>query len=79
MLLDFLTITPHHSAALNLLATIRAKEGRLNEAKTLLQKAISLDPEATALRDNLTALQKAIAKKKTTQETNPQSLSKPDP
>ena len=58
LLLDFLTIFPHHSAALNLLATIRAKQERFDEAEQTFQRAIALEPDSQPLKDNLASLEK---------------------
>lgn len=52
----FLKLAPNHSAGLNLLATLQAKSGRLDEAEKTLERALQLEPDATTLRENLQAL-----------------------
>lgn len=52
----FLRLAPHHSAGLNLLANIQAKTGRLDDAETTLVKALSLEPDAVTVRENLKAI-----------------------
>ena len=55
---DFLRISPHRSVALDLMATIRTGQGRLEEAEQLLQKALRLEPDAKILKENLLNLEK---------------------
>ena len=53
----FLKLAPNHSAGLNMLATIQAKSGRLDDAKKTLERALQLEPDSATLRENLQALQ----------------------
>lgn len=56
-LADFLRISPHRSVALDLMATIRIGQGRLDEAEQLLKKALQLEPDAAILKENLANLE----------------------
>jgi Flp pilus assembly protein TadD len=47
---------PNEAAALNLLGTVRAQQGRLNEAETLLTHAAKIDPAFVAVHMNLALL-----------------------
>lgn len=74
-LVDFLRIYPNHSAALNLLATIHAKQERFDMAEQTLQQAIALEPNSQPLKDNLAALRKFRAERNKKADTAP---TKPD-
>jgi Flp pilus assembly protein TadD len=52
----FLRSRPNEPVALNLLATIKAKQGRLNEAETLFARAVDNNPRFTGARMNLAYL-----------------------
>jgi tetratricopeptide (TPR) repeat protein len=52
----FLRSKPDQPVALNLLGTIRAKQGRLNEAETLFSRAVSNEPRYSGARMNLAYL-----------------------
>lgn len=58
---QFLALSPHHSAGLNLLANLQAGSGRLDEAEKNLLEALRLEPDATTIRENLEALRAARA------------------
>src|SRR5437016_2222039 len=51
-----LKAAPNDAAALNLLGTIRAQQGRLNEAETLLTRAAKIDPAFVPAHMNLAFL-----------------------
>jgi tetratricopeptide (TPR) repeat protein len=51
-----LKLAPNQAAALNLLGTVRAQQGRLNEAETLLTRAAKLEPGFVAVHMNLAFL-----------------------
>ncbi len=51
-----LKMAPNDAAALNLLGTVRAQQGRLNEAETLLTRAAKIDPGFVAVHLNLAFL-----------------------
>ncbi|PYS72031.1 MAG: hypothetical protein DMF73_09305, partial [Acidobacteria bacterium] len=51
-----LKTAPNDAAALNLLGTIRAQQGRLNEAETLLTRAAKIDPTFVPVHMNLAFL-----------------------
>src|SRR5437016_6289148 len=53
---SILKTTPNDAAALNLLGTIRAQQGRLNEAETLLTRAAKIDPAFVPAHMNLAFL-----------------------
>ncbi len=53
---SILRMTPNDAAALNLLGTIRAQQGRLNEAEILLTRAAKIDPAFVAVHMNLAFL-----------------------
>lgn len=55
-----LEVAPFHSATLNLLASLEAREGRLNEAAALLRRAVSLEPDATTLKENLELIERSL-------------------
>jgi tetratricopeptide (TPR) repeat protein len=55
-LVSILKVAPNDAAALNLLGTIRAQQGRLNEAETLLTRAAKIDPMFVAVHMNLAFL-----------------------
>jgi predicted Zn-dependent protease len=55
-LTDFLRSQPDQPVALNLLGTIRAKQGRLNEAETLFTRAVTKEPRYSGARTNLAYL-----------------------
>src|SRR2546430_4734092 len=55
-LITILRTTPNEAAALNLLGTIRAQQGRLNEAETLLTRAVKIDPTFVPVHMNLAFL-----------------------
>lgn len=52
-LADYLKISPHRSTALNMLATIRIEQKKLDEAAELLKRALELEPDAQSVRGNL--------------------------
>jgi predicted Zn-dependent protease len=52
----FLRAKPNEPVALNLMGTIRAKQGRLNEAEALFVRAVVNDPHFSAARMNLAYL-----------------------
>ena len=70
-LLEFLRLAPNHSAGLNLLASLYARLGRLDEAETTLGKALSLDPDAMTVRENLEKIRNLKEKKQQSPETTP--------
>lgn len=49
----FLKLAPNHSAALNMLATIQANTQRYEEAEKTLERALTLEPDAQTLQENL--------------------------
>jgi tetratricopeptide (TPR) repeat protein len=51
-----LRVVPNEAMALNLLGTIRAKQGRLNEAEALFSRAIRIDNKLVGARMNLAHL-----------------------
>src|SRR5712692_1260145 len=51
-----LKMAPNDVAALNLLGTVRAQQGRLNEAETLLTRAAKIDPRFVGVHMNLAFL-----------------------
>lgn len=51
-----LKTAPNEAAALNLLGTVRAQQGRLDEAETLLTRAARIDPKFVAVHMNLAFL-----------------------
>src|SRR5205814_6608090 len=51
-----LRTTPNEAAALNLLGTIRAQQGKLNEAENLLTRAAKIDPTFVPVHMNLAFL-----------------------
>jgi Flp pilus assembly protein TadD len=51
-----LKTTPNEAAALNLLGTIRAQQGKLNEAESLLTRAAKIDPMFVPVHMNLAFL-----------------------
>jgi tetratricopeptide (TPR) repeat protein len=51
-----LKMAPNDATALNLLGTVRAQQGRLNEAETLLTRAAKIDPAFVAVHMNLAFL-----------------------
>lgn len=53
---NILKIAPNDAAALNLLGTVRAQQGRLNEAEILLTRAAKNDPAFVAAHMNLAFL-----------------------
>lgn len=53
---NFLRSNPEQPVALNLMGTIRAKQGRLNEAETLFTRAVNNEPRYTGARMNLAYL-----------------------
>ena len=53
---SILRAAPNDAAALNLLGTIRAQQGRLDEAETLLTRAAKIDPAFVAVHMNLAFL-----------------------
>ena len=53
---SILKMAPNDAAALNLLGTVRAQQGRLNEAETLLTRAAKIDPAFVAVHMNLAFL-----------------------
>jgi tetratricopeptide (TPR) repeat protein len=55
-LVDYLRSNPEQPVALNLLGTIRAKQGRLNEAETLFTRAVTNEPRYSGARTNLAYL-----------------------
>lgn len=59
-----LHVAPFHTASLNILATLEAQEGRLEEASEFLRKAIALEPDAVILRQNLKVIERGLATQK---------------
>jgi tetratricopeptide (TPR) repeat protein len=55
-LIAVLRVTPQLPVALNLLGTVRAKQGRLNEAELLFLRAVRYDKKFTGARMNLVYL-----------------------
>ncbi len=55
-LVVYLRSKPEQPVALNLLGTIRAKQGRVSEAETLFTRAVSAEPRYTGARMNLAFL-----------------------
>src|SRR5216683_1787213 len=55
-LISILKVAPNDAGALNLLGTVRAQQGRLNEAETLLTRAAKIDPGFVAVHMNLAFL-----------------------
>src|SRR5437588_3872122 len=53
---SILRTAPNEAAALNLLGTIRAQQGRLSEAETLLTRAAKIDPTFVPVHMNLAFL-----------------------
>jgi tetratricopeptide (TPR) repeat protein len=53
---SILKMAPNDSVALNLLGTVRAQQGRLNDAENLLTRAERIDPAAVAVHMNLAFL-----------------------
>jgi Flp pilus assembly protein TadD len=53
---SILKMAPNDALALNLLGAIRAQQGRLNEAETLLTRAAKIDPAFVAVHMNLAFL-----------------------
>ena len=53
---SILKAAPNEATALNLLGTVRAQQGRLNEAETLLTRAARIDPALVAVHMNLAFL-----------------------
>lgn len=53
---SILKTAPNDAAALNLLGTVRAQQGRLNEAELLLTRAAKIDPAFVAVHMNLAFL-----------------------
>jgi tetratricopeptide (TPR) repeat protein len=51
-----LKVTPNEAAALNLLGTIRAKQGKLDEAETLFSRAVKADNQLIGAHMNLAYL-----------------------
>ena len=51
-----LKVAPNEVAALNLLGTLRAQQGKLNEAEVLLTRATKVDPDFVAAHMNLAFL-----------------------
>src|SRR6266480_384412 len=53
---SILKMAPNEARALNLLGTVRAQQGRLNDAENLLTRAAKIDPAAVAVHMNLAFL-----------------------
>ena len=53
---SILKMAPNEAGALNLLGTVRAQQGRLNDAENLLTRAAQIDPTAVAVHMNLAFL-----------------------
>ncbi len=53
---SILKMAPNEAGALNLLGTVRAQQGRLNDAENLLTRAAKIDPAAVAVHMNLAFL-----------------------
>src|SRR6266550_2340140 len=53
---SILKMAPNQAAALNLLGTLRAQQGRLTEAESLLTRAAKIDPGFVAVHMNLAFL-----------------------
>src|SRR5216684_2329075 len=78
---SILKIAPNEAAALNLLGTIRAQQGRLKEAETLLTRAAKIDPGFVAVHMNLAFLyllknapEKTISELKTVVNLDPNNI-----
>jgi Flp pilus assembly protein TadD len=76
-----LKTTPNHAVALNLLGTIRAQQGRLNDAEILMTRAEKIDPSFVAVHMNLAFLyvlknapEKAISELKEVVELDPANV-----
>ena len=61
-----LKLAPNHTAGINMLATIQANTDRLDEAEQSLERALKLEPDATAIQDNLRDLRATKEASKTT-------------
>src|SRR5204863_5397943 len=53
---SILKVTPNNAPAVNLLGTIRAQQGRLNEAENLLLRSAKIDPAFVGVHMNLAFL-----------------------
>src|SRR5260370_1990643 len=53
---SILKMAPNEAGALNLLGTVRAQQGRLNDAENLLTRAAKIDPAVVAVHMNLAFL-----------------------
>jgi tetratricopeptide (TPR) repeat protein len=78
---SILKIAPNEAAALNLLGTVRAQQGRLNEAETLMTRAAKIDPAFVAVHMNLAFLymlknapEKAISELKVVVSLEPDNI-----
>jgi len=76
-----LKTTPNQPVALNLLGTVRAQQGRLNDAEDLLTRAAKIDPSLVAVHMNLAFLyllrnlpEKTIAELKEVVRLDPNSV-----
>ena len=72
---------PNNVTALNLLGTIRAQQGKLNEAESLLTRAAKLDPQSASAHMNLAFLfmlkhapEKAVAELKEVVKLEPENV-----
>lgn len=78
----FLNLAPYHTPGLNLLANLQMKENRYDEAERTLERALQIEPDAQALRDNLDTLRKNRMKPQapttTTDAPSPTPQGRPD-
>lgn len=68
---EFLRLAPNHSPGLNLLASLYARLGRFDEAEATFAKALSLEPDATTVRENLEKIRKLKKKRQPSPERVP--------
>ena len=66
-----LALAPHHSAGLNLMGTILARLGRLDEAEAVLIKSVRLEPSEVSIRENLEEIRKAKKQAEGTEQNTP--------
>ena len=50
---DYMKLSPHRSVVYNMLASIQVSQGRFDEAESSLEKALSLEPDAKGIQQNL--------------------------
>lgn len=56
----FLKLAPNHTAGLNMLANIQVNTDRMVEAEKTLERALAIEPDAQALKDNLQTLREHL-------------------